>query len=190
MWPSGAFLSERAQSKPAAHAVRPPALNACNSSTPSHTPNPHRREPPSPRTPSRLQELHRCPDGRQPFSATCTCGGLGRPTVPARMLATLMGLQAFEGLSDVKRWSGLHAIWRGRPRLVLILVTRRFIRLCWSVLGIGCAARIALAGSWMTPGYGEPPVPGVTPEGRLPCRPATRRPGATRTVTSLSRLRR
>jgi len=41
---------------------------------------------------------------------------LGRPTVPARTLATVMILQAHEGLSDAEAcavWSGT---WPGRPR--------------------------------------------------------------------------
>ena len=63
---------------------------------------------------------------------------LGRPTVPARTIATVMLLQAFEGLSDREACDRLAFDLRWKAAAGLPVGSGAFIRRCWSGCGTGC----------------------------------------------------
>ena len=90
--------------------------------------------------------------GDEYFSDLYTRSRLGRPTVPARVVATVMVLQAFEGLSDREAVDRLARDLAGRLLLVSIWGMRRSMRRCLLGYVIVCAVRIVRNGSWMTPG--------------------------------------
>jgi hypothetical protein len=89
------------------------------------------------------------------FADLYSASALGRPTIPARVMATVMVLQAFEGLSDAEACDRLEVDlrWQAAPG------TRRSIRRRWSVNATGCAPRSVPAGCSRTPRW-RPARPG------------------------------
>ena len=75
----------------------------------------------------------------------------GRPTVAARVVATVMLLQAFEGLSDREACDRLEVDLRWRPRPGWMPGTGRFIRQCWWGCVTSCGPRRARVGCLRTP---------------------------------------
>jgi len=89
----------------------------------------------------------------------------GRPTIPARVMATVIMLQAFEGLSDRKPPIGWKSTCVGRQPVVWTQAPRRSIRPTSSASATGCALRSAPGGCSRTPK-------------RLPTCPGDEEPGA------------
>ena len=75
----------------------------------------------------------------------------GRPTVAARVVATVMLLQAFEGLSDREAMTGLRWTCAGRPRLGWTPGAGRFTPLCWLACAISGSSK--LTGIVLSSGY-------------------------------------
>jgi Transposase domain (DUF772). len=71
---------------------------------------------------------------------------LGRPTVPARVVATVMLLQAYEGLSDREACDRLAFDLRWKAAAGLTVEAGRFTPRCWSGCVTGCAPRIGRDG--------------------------------------------
>ena len=67
----------------------------------------------------------------------------GRPTVAARVVARVMLLQAFEGLSDREAMTGLRWTCAGRPRLGWTPGAGRFTPLCWLACAISGSSKLA-----------------------------------------------
>ena len=84
--------------------------------------------------------------GDEYFADLFTRSRLGRPTVPARTIATVMLLQALEGLSDREACDRLASICGGRRPPVCRSGRGRFIRRCWSGCGTGCGPAIGRDG--------------------------------------------
>jgi len=72
------------------------------------------------------------------FADLFTRSRLGRPTVAARVVATVMLLQAHEGLSDREACDAWRSICGGRRRRACRLARVRFTRPCWSECVTGC----------------------------------------------------
>ena len=77
---------------------------------------------------------------------------LGRPTVPARVLATVMVLQAFEGLSDREAVDRLGRDLAWQAAAGVDIGHEASTPRCSLVTGIVCALLIDRNGSLMTPG--------------------------------------
>ena len=80
--------------------------------------------------------------GDEYFADLFTRSRLGRPTIAARTIATVMLLPALEGLSDREACDGWPLICGGRRRRVCRSGRGRFIRRCWSGCGTGCGPAI------------------------------------------------
>ena len=75
----------------------------------------------------------------------------GRPTVPARVLATVMVLQAHEGLSDGEACDRLERDLAWQPPPGCTSATRRFIPRSWWGCVTGCGLRPGAGGCSKTP---------------------------------------
>jgi hypothetical protein len=75
----------------------------------------------------------------------------GRPTVPARVLATVMLLQAFEGLSDREACDRLEVDLRWLAAAAPTSVRPCSTRPRWSGCGTGCGPRRGRGGRSRTP---------------------------------------
>jgi hypothetical protein len=64
----------------------------------------------------------------------------GQPTVPARVVASVMVLQAFEGLSDQEAGDRLEADLRWQAAAGSMPGTGRSTRRCWWACVTGCAS--------------------------------------------------
>ena len=87
--------------------------------------------------------------GDEYFADLFTRSSLGRPTVPARVVATVMLLQAYEGLSDREACDRLAFDLRWKAAAGLTVGRRRFTRRCWSGCATGCVPRIGRGGCSM-----------------------------------------
>jgi hypothetical protein len=94
---------------------------------------------------------------------------LGRPTVPARVVATVMLLQAYEGLSDREACDRLAFDLRWKAAAGLTVGGGPFTPRCWSGCVTGCESLIGRGGCSMmsTPRRGRRGCCGAAPRSRF-----------------------